>query len=803
MAGPVDIVNGPNETVFSLPEDENNLNRCLSSISELNITLSRLLRPILQEPTTRPFTSQKIKKRTWKKARVRNQVILMLEVLFKHFNCGTSHEVLLKLTEDPDEDSELPSLQMILSLCPGSESWQEALCDSVNLDRTSISCIPDICEGLQQYKGLGKTLILLIKKYGLFGAWESLASPETDSSSKESLHQLIVQGAFKPLDFNMLLSGVHTAKFTVQDKRDLAVKLGFCLMDFFDTDLDSNRIYFLESPRSSLRKEFPYLAFNSKLPATSGSYDFTMGHPALLSFAKLLIELDVGHSIDISIASYNSHNADAYLQLMTLVEHLERERSDSYVEAIRGCLTVHYKIAKRLRSPGLERKAVDRKIRKRIYKEVVRKLELGLVESTPRSINKRQRSISPSGPNEWKETQAFRPRKMSSRLVEYKRTEYEYKGQQNSTLQSMVEICDHDQNARVVREPPTALPQLQQVRLQSQSHVYEESAGRLGAITADSSNSWFAELANMNAVVRVKHKERDFLAPRIKIAILDTGIGNQYLASIEGYHDFVEGPASSRSDHSVHGTNIFLLIRKVFEDAQCFIGRVWEGSQDTLKTPTVMEKAIDYAREVWKVDIIVLSSGFRTVHNNIGEAIERANMARILTFASPSNYGNLSDIYYPGRLYGLGKVICLFSTNSMVRSSTTKTFNPSPLDTAAHRTFAILGEDIALENTESALNGTSYSTAIGAGIAARILDFSHHPQFRTRIKNIDDLKRVEGMLAVFGRMAKRTDNGYRCIAPWEICPLPEEGMERREARERQQSAVFDELREALKNIHRA
>ncbi|KAI0449227.1 hypothetical protein F5B21DRAFT_494972 [Xylaria acuta] len=803
MAGPVDLANGPNETLFSLPKDDDNLNKCLSSISEYNITFSRLLHPAVQEPTIRPLQKQKKRNRTWKKARVRNQVTFMLEVLFKHFKCGSSHEVLLKLAEDPDEHSVLPSLQIMLSLCPESESWQEAWCDSVNLDRTSISSIQNICEGLQQHTGLGKSLILLIKEYGLFGAWDGIASPETDLSSKESLHQLIVDGAFKPLDLNTLLNGTPTTKFSIQDKRDLAVKLGFCLMDFFDTDLASNRIYFLDSLKSRSRKELSYLAFNSKLPATPDSYNFGMGHPALLSFAKLLIELDMGQSMDISIASYNSQNSYAYVQLMTLVERLERERGDSYVEAIRGCLMVHYKIAKTLRSPGLEGKAADRKIRKRIYEEVVKKLELGLSEATPRSVHKRQRSISPPRPNYLEGPQAAGSREMALRPVEPKQAVSGYKRQRTWRSQLTSEMCDSDHNPCVIEEPFTIVPQAEPVRPQPQYQAYEELAGHRTAIMADPSDSWFAELANMNAVVRVKPRERDILAPRIKIAILDTGIESQHLASIEDYRDFVDEMDSPCLDTTGHGTNIFLLVRKVCEDAHYFIGRVWEGSQDTLKTPTIMEKAIDHAREVWNVDIIVLSSGFRTAHNNIGEAIERANMARILTFASPSNYGNLSDVYYPGRLYGLGKVICLFSTNSMVRSSTTKTFNPSPLDTAAHRTFAILGEDIILENMDSPLNGTSYSTAIGAGIAARILDFSRHPQFRMRIKNIDDLKKVEGMLAVFGRMAKRTDNGYRCIAPWEICPPPEEGMERREARERQQSAVFDELKEALKNIHRA
>ncbi|RWA10982.1 hypothetical protein EKO27_g4126 [Xylaria grammica] len=514
-----------------------------------------------------------------------------------------------------------------------------------------MSSIPDICEDLRQQMGQGKSLTLLVKEYGLFGTWGAPIGPVKGMSSKESLHQLIMEGAFKPLDFNTLLSGAPPAKFSTRAKRELAVKLGFCLMDFFDADLASKQIYFLNYSNSRPRKEPPYLAFNSKPPPSSDPYNFGMGHPALLSFAKLLLELDFGEVIDLSISPHNSKNSEAYVKLMVIVERLEQERSDS--------------------------------------------------------------------------------------------------------------------------------------------------------TATDSLNRWFAELANMNAVVRVKPGERDSGSPHIRIAILDTGIENQCLNGIKEYEDFVDRRNESPLDSNGHGTNIFSLLRKVCDDADFFIGRVWEGTKATPDTPLLMEEAIDYARKVWKVDIIVLSSGFQTAKKSVGEAIERANMARILTFASPSNYGNMGDLYYPGRLYGHGKVICLFSTNSMVKSSTTKTFNPSPLDTAAHRTFAILGEDIFLENLREPLNGTSYSTAIGAGIAARILDFSRHPRFRDKLENIDDLWKVEGMLAVFGRMAKRTDNGYRCMAPWVICPRAEEGMERREARERQQSAVVDVLRNALKDIDRA
>ncbi|KKP07315.1 hypothetical protein THAR02_00639 [Trichoderma harzianum] len=389
----VDLAIGANRTLFKLPNGAE-LGRCLQIVTECNDTLSRLTASAPQEPTIQPLQKQQ-KKRMWKKARIRNRSTFVLGTLFEHFRCGTSHEVLLKLTEDPDEDSVLPSLQLMLSPCPELELWQEVQCESVNLGETSISRIPDICTDIRQHTGQGKALMLLIEKYGIFGAWANPTSSGPDPSSKESLNQLIEKGAFKPLDLHALIHGASQQKFSTKDKRALAVKLGFCLMDFFDADITSNRIYFLNASKPGPKEGLPYLAFGSKLPATADPYSFRMGHPALLSFAKLLLEIDFGQCIDLEISPYNSQNQATWAKLVSYVDRLEEDRSDSYLEAIRACLHVHRKIAEKLRSRDLDSKGVDSRIRKTLYKEVVHKLELGLAESIPRPAHKRQRSESP------------------------------------------------------------------------------------------------------------------------------------------------------------------------------------------------------------------------------------------------------------------------------------------------------------------------------------------------------------------------------------------------------------------------
>lgn len=167
-------------------------------------------------------------------------------------------------------------------------------------------------------------------------------------------------------------------------------------MDFFDNDLSSKRIYFLNSSSKSFRNKTLYLSFDSGMPTADGSHTFRVGHPALLSFAKLLLEIDFGETLPFEITRhYDKTNRATWAELCNMVDQLEEERHDSYVQAIKGCLMVHSQISEALRLSGADTKAAELTIRKELYREIVCKLEDALAESTPRSQRKRQRSESP------------------------------------------------------------------------------------------------------------------------------------------------------------------------------------------------------------------------------------------------------------------------------------------------------------------------------------------------------------------------------------------------------------------------
>ncbi|KAF7503457.1 hypothetical protein GJ744_003716 [Endocarpon pusillum] len=217
-------------------------------------------------------------------------------------------------------------------------------------------------------------------------------------------------------------------------------------------------------------------------------------------------------------------------------------------------------------------------------------------------------------------------------------------------------------------------------------------------------------------------------------------------------------------------------------------------------TATLMAKAVHYAKNSWKVDIIVMLSGFKSEDNEMKNAINEAHNARILIFATASNYGNFVNIAFPDRLYINLKLFYMFSTDA--NAQVLPSFNPSPSSKARYN-FAILRENIRLPSLETLLSGTSFATMIRGAIAGRILDFSRHKDNRERIRRIDKLHTVEGMSAVFETMVESAvDNRYHCMSPWKILPLGFNGGEPTQKRLRERAHICETISRALEDMRR-
>ncbi|KAK2607731.1 hypothetical protein N8I77_006389 [Diaporthe amygdali] len=312
--------------------------------------------------------------------------------------------------------------------------------------------------------------------------------------------------------------------------------------------------------------------------------------------------------------------------------------------------------------------------------------------------------------------------------------------------------------------------------------------GTMSTKQAASSEIWFDELDRLTSLLRGKSGEKDESSAAAKIAILDTGVSEDAESpALKDYKDFtkIDDADDTWQDSTGHGTEAMRLILKVYSMAEIYVGRVFRSRQADADTASLMAKAIYHATNEWKVDIIIVPSGFKSHHQRIAEAIDHAIHARVLLFCAASNYGNLTEIAFPGRLYTHGKTLCMFSTDANVRCS--PSFNPSPLSSARY-SFAVLGENIALApynmHPDKTLSGTSYATMIGGALAGRILDFSRHKDTRDKIRHAEYLKTVE--------------------APWKILPPEKDdddetdtGLKRKDERK----YVCETISRALEDIH--
>lgn len=148
-------------------------------------------------------------------------------------------------------------------------------------------------------------------------------------------------------------------------------------------------------------------------------------------------------------------------------------------------------------------------------------------------------------------------------------------------------------------------------------------------------------------------------------------------------------------------------------------------------------------------------------YDELQASIDNASAHKVLLFAAASNSGGRQGRAYPARSSG---VICIHSTDTYGEAS-----KFSPTASPDDMNLATVGESIksawpqALceERTNSSCvaykSGTSYATAIAAGIAGFLLQYA---RLHLLPKEALALKRRDMMMAVFKRVAERGPN-YR------------------------------------------
>ncbi|KAG4259760.1 hypothetical protein FPRO03_12410 [Fusarium proliferatum] len=295
-------------------------------------------------------------------------------------------------------------------------------------------------------------------------------------------------------------------------------------------------------------------------------------------------------------------------------------------------------------------------------------------------------------------------------------------------------------------------------------------------------------LDEVDDLIRAMRGDRNDRYERVKIAIIDSGLHDRERSRYRAeYKDFTGVPTND----SWHGTCCAGIIQGMYEEARLYIARVFERDHaDEIEGPLRMARAIHWAIEPPRsVDIISISAGFRNYSKELDDAVTRAKAAGVLVIAAASNWQNTSTVAFPAR-HNLN-TMCIYSTNTGNQGSS---FNPEPR--ADTQNFAILGEGFQHpdQRRNERMSGTSMATAVAAGLAARIVDFSRQKDNKESIFRAQDVGKLPGMLAIFSAMSKPAGS-LRYTSPLELLPL-RHGVSREADRHRVREVISQAMERA-------
>ncbi|KAJ0108959.1 Intracellular serine protease [Diaporthe amygdali] len=229
--------------------------------------------------------------------------------------------------------------------------------------------------------------------------------------------------------------------------------------------------------------------------------------------------------------------------------------------------------------------------------------------------------------------------------------------------------------------------------------------------------------------------------PRVRIAVLDTGIdlGHPDIQACNEnikakYNCLNERLDSNVHDLDGHGTFVTSLLLDYAPNADIYIVKIADRKP---ANPRVIAGAIYHAVDDWNVDLITMSFGFPTRaidgYDKLELAIKYACYRDVLLFAAASNSGGQRGRAYPARE---ANVVCVHSTDARGnRSPFSPTASPQDVNlaTVGEAVNSAWPVDLCIGNRhatseegEDAMysmdkSGTSYATPIMVGIAAFLL----------------------------------------------------------------------------------
>ncbi|EQB47942.1 hypothetical protein CGLO_12881 [Colletotrichum gloeosporioides Cg-14] len=292
----------------------------------------------------------------------------------------------------------------------------------------------------------------------------------------------------------------------------------------------------------------------------------------------------------------------------------------------------------------------------------------------------------------------------------------------------------------------------------------------------DQSDRWLHKMKIINQCFQRKESSTFTQAPRI--AILDTGYdsGSNFFSlagrsrRVKGWKDFVESQEDP-IDEEGHGTHTIATAMKAAPFASIYVARIAKDRGGLKNAHQAIVKAIDWAANDARVDIVSMSFGFKNEDPSITDALRKALYDRhgnLIFFAAASNSGANGGEMFPANL---DDVFSVRETDALGAFSDT---NP-PVDPDAPVVFGTLGRQVPsawLSNVdgEVAKSGSSVATAVAAGIGALLMTITDIgvANHCLTVADSSKMRTKRGMYQVLKRMSRDMGNRCRYICPEEI-----------------------------------
>ncbi|KXH32902.1 hypothetical protein CSIM01_07529 [Colletotrichum simmondsii] len=576
-----------------------------------------------------------------------------------------------------------------------------------------------------------------------------------------SLAQLLDKGYFK--------SAYEGGLFTPRSKRALVLNLARCLLCLFGSkwlqrEWEAVDLAFLCGAENQAKRlvdmHRPYVL--GSLSHTAYCVDFVRRsssvphHPAVLSFAKLLVDIERGRRITEEEFQLSDGQHNEWLTISTIVTtKLSGSLTEHYTTAIQSCLD--FARMERRQANETDSDYIYRNIVLPLQKELsdypmshIENVELQLPVTSPEELGAVPKAIpvgsqaphSPRSPSQ-------RPLFLSTRIETYRTPDvvffddFECGGRDDNASHSKA-ITDQPLIERSIKERSIKFLKLLDDWMEQRIEKLKvKGTGPVSGSTATATEPCL-----------------------IKVAILDTGLdrsnatfikARRYIRSNHSRQDdpvkevksFIHEGGEGQ-DVDGHGTLTTTLILKAAPWANLYVAKIASGR--TTGECDAIAKAIEEASDKtkWNVDIIVMPFSVERHSDAVKNALNNAYHRGKILIASAANSGGLSGRAYPAKDE---RVICMHASDGMGNDSNGT--NPSALSRVDNFTTLGLGIEFSQAGKRVWKSGTSYSAPIAAGIAASILHVIGHPA-------------NEGEMSPEQLTNDNVRDGYDFIGPWNL-----------------------------------